>query len=100
MEKLICASCNTTETTEYRKESNWELCWTCHKSWLEHEEYLKENPDERTRNYYVTVTQTNNFHIEAKNEEDAKRIALEDYIWDEHQTYPDTYSYKIDAVKD
>ena len=42
MEKLICASCNTTETTEYRKESNWELCWTCHKSWLEHEEYLKE----------------------------------------------------------
>ena len=42
MEKLICASCNTTETTEYRKESNWDLCWTCHKSWLEHEEYLKE----------------------------------------------------------
>ena len=22
MEKLICASCNTTETTEYRRESN------------------------------------------------------------------------------
>ena len=60
MEKLICASCNTTETTEYRIESNWDLCWNCHKSWLEHE----------------------------------------DYIWDEAQTYPNTYSYKIDAVKD
>ena len=46
MEKLICASCNTTETTEYRKESNWDLCWTCHKSWLEHEKYFKENPDD------------------------------------------------------
>ena len=100
MEKLICANCGTTDTTEFRKEAVWDLCVDCYKSWLEHDEYLKKNPDEKTRNYYVTVTQTNNFHIEAKNEEDAKRIALEDYIWDEAQTYPNTYSYKIDAVKD
>ena len=36
--KYQCASCNTTETTEYRKESNWHLCLTCHTSWLEGEE--------------------------------------------------------------
>ena len=41
MEKLICASCNTTETTEYRRESNWDLCWTCHKSWMEEMVFLE-----------------------------------------------------------
>ena len=50
--------------------------------------------------FYVKVTQKHEFYIDAHNEKHAKRIALEDYIWDEAQTYPNTYSYKIDAVKD
>lgn len=29
MEKLICASCNTTETTEYRNEFGKILCTNC-----------------------------------------------------------------------
>ena len=45
-EKRICASCCTTDTTEFRYEANWDLCLTCYQSWLEHEEYLKENPDD------------------------------------------------------
>ena len=47
--------------------------------------------------YYVKVTQTHEFYIDAHNEKHAKRIALEDYIWDEHQTYPNTYNYKIEV---
>tara|TARA_R100001163_G_C4982974_1_gene138419 strand:+ start:62 stop:292 length:231 start_codon:yes stop_codon:yes gene_type:complete len=50
--------------------------------------------------YYVKVTQTHEFYIDAHNEKHAKRIALEDYIWDEHQTYPNTYNYKIDVEED
>ena len=46
MEKRICASCCTTDTTEFRYEANWDLCLTCYQSWLEHDEYCKENPDE------------------------------------------------------
>ena len=50
--------------------------------------------------YYVKVTQTHEFYIKAKNEDDAKRIALEDYIWDEAQTHPNTYDYKIEVEED
>lgn len=50
--------------------------------------------------YYVKVTQTHEFYIDAHNEKHAKRIALEDYIWDEHQTYPNTYDYKIEVEED
>jgi hypothetical protein len=39
---IICASCKTTKTTEYRVESNWELCLECHLSWLECEEEFNE----------------------------------------------------------
>lgn len=42
MKKFECASCKTTETTEYRKESNWHLCLTCHTSWLECEEEFND----------------------------------------------------------
>ena len=47
--------------------------------------------------FYVKVTQKHEFYIDAHNEKHAKRIALEDYIWDEHQTYPNTYNYKIEV---
>ncbi len=45
------------------------------------------------KNYLVEVHQINEFHIEADNEEEALRIAEEDHIWDEAQTYPNTYEY-------
>ncbi len=34
-------------------------------------------------NYTVTVTQYNRFEIEAESKEEAKRIAIEERIWDE-----------------
>jgi hypothetical protein len=46
MEKLICVDCGEKDTTEFRKKAGWALCLTCNQSWLEHEEYLKENPDD------------------------------------------------------
>ena len=52
---------------------------------------------EKLTKFYVKVTQTHEFYIDAYNYKHAKRIALEDYIWDEHQTYPDTYNYKIEV---
>ena len=48
-------------------------------------------------NYRVEVVQTNVFYIEAESDEEAIRIASEDYIWDENQTSPDTYNVCISA---
>jgi len=45
------------------------------------------------KKYLVEVHQINEFHIEADNEEEALRIAKEDHIWDEAQTYPNIYEY-------
>lgn len=46
-------------------------------------------------NYLVEVHQINEFYIEADNEEEARRIATEEYIWDEAQTYPNIYEYVV-----
>ena len=46
---IVCASCKTTKTTEYRIESNWELCLTCHLSWLECEEEFNEELKEENK---------------------------------------------------
>ncbi len=46
-------------------------------------------------NYLVEVHQINEFYIEADNEEEARRIATEEYIWDEAQTYPNIYEYVL-----
>ena len=51
----------------------------------------------KLQKFYVKVTQKHEFYIDAYNYKHAKRIALEDYIWDEHQTYPNTYNYKIEV---
>tara|TARA_R100001198_G_C5065243_1_gene114230 strand:- start:190 stop:363 length:174 start_codon:yes stop_codon:yes gene_type:complete len=45
--------------------------------------------------YLVEVHQINEFYIEADNEEEARRIATEEYIWDEAQTYPNIYEYVV-----
>ena len=41
--------------------------------------------------YRVEVVQTNVFWFDAENAEEARRIAAEDYIWDEDQSGKDTY---------
>ena len=41
--------------------------------------------------YRVEVVQTNVFYFDAENAEEARRIAAEDYIWDEDQRYPNTF---------
>ena len=52
-------------------------------------------------NYKVKVVQTNIFYIEdATNAEDAKRIATEDYIWDEDQSGKDTYGVHFNIEED
>ena len=45
--------------------------------------------------YNVSVTQYNTFYeIEADSEEEAKKIAIEDYIWDESDS---SYRYSLKA---
>lgn len=41
--------------------------------------------------FRVEVVQTNVFYLEAEDQEDAKRQAQEDYIWDEDQRAPNSY---------
>ena len=50
--------------------------------------------------YRVEVVQTNVFYIEADSQERAREIATEDYIWDEAQTAPDTYSVHFNIEED
>ena len=48
--------------------------------------------------YKVTVEQRNVFYIdedEAETPEEARRIALEDRIWDDDQSEGDTYDFEI-----
>ena len=50
--------------------------------------------------YRVEVVQTNVFWLDAKDSEDAKRIATEDYIWDEDQSGKDTYGVHVNIEED
>jgi hypothetical protein len=50
------------------------------------------------KKYKVTVEQRNVFYIdedEAETPEEARRIALEDRIWDDDQSEGDTYDFEI-----
>ena len=58
---------------------------------------ITDEPCEPTKKFRVRVTQVNNFFIVAENEEDARRQAAEDYIWDENQDYPNSYHADIDV---
>lgn len=52
-------------------------------------------------NYKVKVVQTNIFYIEdATDVEDAKRIATEEYVWDENQYSPDDYFVSFDVTEE
>ena len=50
--------------------------------------------------YRVEVVQTNVFWLDAKDAEDAKRIASEEYIWDEDQSGKDTYGVHFNIEED
>ena len=47
------------------------------------------------KRYRVEVRQTNVFYIKAKNEDKARKIATEDFIWDEDQRPPNHYGFDI-----
>lgn len=47
------------------------------------------------KRYRVEVTQINVFYIKAKNEDKARQIATEDFIWDENQKAPNIYDCSI-----
>jgi hypothetical protein len=55
------------------------------------------------KKYRVVVEQRNVFYIEedeAETAEEARRIAVEDRIWDEHQSGEDTYGFDITVEED
>ena len=47
------------------------------------------------KEYRVVLTQTNVYHIEATDENEARKIATEETIWDEDVRYPDTYDWDV-----
>jgi len=47
------------------------------------------------KRYRVEVRQINVFYIKAKNEDKARQIATEDFIWDEDQRPPNHYGVDI-----
>jgi hypothetical protein len=52
------------------------------------------------KRYRVEVRQTNVFYIKAKNEDKARQIATEDFIWDEDQRPPNHYGVDIIVEED
>mgnify|MGYP000409696049 CR=1 FL=1 len=50
--------------------------------------------------YKVEVVQKNIFWIDdAKNADDAKRIATDQFIWDEDQQFPNDYCVSFDVTE-
>ena len=47
------------------------------------------------KRYRVVVEQRNVFYEEAETEQEARRIVVEDRIWDEDQSGEDTYDFEI-----
>ena len=52
------------------------------------------------KRWRVVVEQRNVFYEEAETAEEARRIAVEDRIWDENQCGEDTYDFEITAEED
>jgi hypothetical protein len=52
------------------------------------------------KKYKVVVEQRNVFYEEAETAEEARRIAVEDRIWDEDQRGEDTYDCEITVEED
>lgn len=52
------------------------------------------------KKYRVVVEQRNVFYEEAETADEARRIAVEDRIWDENQSGEDTYDFEITVEED
>ena len=52
------------------------------------------------KKYRVVVEQRNVFYEEAETADEARRIAVEDRIWDENQSAKDTYDFEITVEED
>jgi len=50
--------------------------------------------------YRVVVEQRNVFYEEAETAEEARRIALEDRLWDDNTRGKDTYDFEITAEEE
>tara|TARA_R110002020_G_scaffold113566_1_gene261400 strand:+ start:356 stop:676 length:321 start_codon:yes stop_codon:yes gene_type:complete len=62
-----------------------------------------DHPEEKEQvlqRWRVVVEQRNVFYEEAETAEEARRIAVEDRIWDEHQSGEDTYGFDITVEPD
>jgi hypothetical protein len=54
----------------------------------------------RSKRYMIVVEQRNVFYEEAETEQEARRIVVEDRIWDEDQSGEDTYDFEITVEED
>ena len=66
-----------------------------HTGWRVLENYNDITDEPRTKRWRVVVEQRNVFYEEAESEEEARRIAVEDRIWDCNPSGEDTYDFEI-----
>ena len=66
-----------------------------HTGWRVLENYNDITDEPRAKMWRVVVEQRNVFYEEAESEEEARRMALEDRIWDENTRGEDTYDFEI-----
>ena len=71
-----------------------------HTGWKNLENYNDITDEPTTKRWRVVVEQRNVFYEEAETAEEARRIAVEDRIWDEHQSGEDTYDFEISVEED
>jgi len=66
-----------------------------HTGWRVLEDYNDITDEPRTKMWRVVVEQRNVFYEEAESEEEARRMALEDRVWDGNTRGKDTYDFEI-----
>ena len=66
-----------------------------HTGWKNLENYNDITDEPRTKRWRVVVEQRNVFYEVAESEEEARRIAVEDRIWDCNPSGEDTYDFEI-----
>jgi len=71
-----------------------------HTGWRVLENYNDITDEPRTKRWRVVVEQRNVFYEEAESEEEARRIAVEDRIWDCNPSGEDTYDFEITVEED
>jgi hypothetical protein len=71
-----------------------------HKGWKNVEDYNDITDEPRTKRWRVVVEQRNVFYEEAETEQEARRIVVEDRVWDEMPEKRNTYAYEITVEPD